>query len=926
VHDGDLGGEEAIRELSELLRAASPTADDTFDRVALSAALIEASALLDPAAVASLAVKHARELCDVDGAALYWWDETKQMLLPLAVLDLHARPLPQVFHPGQGATGQAYATGLAVIANNYPSTVSFPPAWNFADGVCSVAAVPLIVNGEVCGVLTATQRHEAVLTDRAVQLLDLVGLQVAPTLHGMRALAQAQFRLTEARELTSLIRDTAVSTEMVPLLQRICELSCRMLGAEFAGVVLTSEGENRWSAAYGNASDRETWPREAPEWPLLAKIIDGEPFVLTELGDNPDWELARMPVLSQERLRTVLALPLVPAAGAGFGALVLGWRQDVRPSAQLVSLARTLSASATSLVAHAATETALVEGQQLWRLTLDNAPVGICLVRLDGTFRLVNAAMSRILGFTEDELMSMDFLAVSHPEHRADKKDLVDRLLYGPEDSGTIQTRCLHANGEGVWTSVSVQLVRDSEGAPAFFSAQLEDISGQHQQTEQLTHLANHDSLTGLANRRRFYELLEASLGRGAETAVALIDVPQLHGLEDRFGHLAAGEIARELADRLVAALELAGGADGAVALDGLLSSGECVARFASDEFAVMLTSMPGRPIELAVERLLRAFGSPFIVGGRSHTLAPHIGVAAAPADGSSAQDVLRTADVALTNARREGRPTRRYTTLMGAAQLYRQHLTVDLRSVLIEGGLTMVYQPIIDSASGLLVSAEGLARWTHPEHGPIGPDTFVPLAEEAGIMPALTAWALDSALAACSRWQRDKPGVGVAVNLSASDLQNPPTAALVAAALTRHHLPSSLLEVELTETTLMTDLTTALEMLNDLASLGVGLGIDDFGTGYSSLAYLQRLPMMTLKIDRSFVTDMLADEGNAAIVTMIIQLAHAFGMTTVAEGVEDLPTADHLAVLSCDRMQGYGIARPMPESAFAAWHVPARV
>ncbi|BEP12650.1 hypothetical protein acdb102_09610 [Acidothermaceae bacterium B102] len=905
------------------------TPEALFDQVALAAALMEASALQDPSAVASLAVRHAHELCDVDGAALYWWDDTKQVLLPLATVDPQPRRLPQVFHPGQGATGQAYSTGRPVIANDYPTSISFAPAWKVSDGVLAAAAVPLIVNGEVCGVLTVVQYKHAVFTERVIQLLDLVGLQVAPTLHGMRALAQAQFRLTEARELTSLIRETAVSTDMAPILERICELSCRGLGAEFAGIVLPSEAGNVWSAAYGTISSRSDWPREAPEWPLLDKIAEGEPFVLTALGTNPDWDMERLPVLSREQLRTVLAVPLVPGDGAPFGALVLGWRFDVRPAAQLVSLARTLGAAATSVVAHAATEAALREGQQLWRLTLDNAPVGICLVRLDGSFQLVNAAMGRILGYTEAELMTMNFLAVSHPEHRNDKQGLINRLLRGPEDAGTIQTRCLRADGEGVWTSVSAQLVRDKDGAPSYFAAQFEDISVQRQRTDELTHLATHDTLTGLANRRLFYELFASRLRDGDETVVALIDVPQLHGLEDRFGHHVAGEIARELADRLVATLVSPGrpteqSASGG--LDHLLLAGECVARFASDEFAVMLAPVPGRPVELAVERLLRAFHSPFVVDGRSHALSAHIGVASAPADGASAQDVLRSADVALTSARRERRPSERYSQAMGDAQLYRSHLTIELRGVLAEGGLSMVYQPIIDCATGELVSAEGLARWTHPEHGPIGPDVFVPLAEEAGIMPALTAWALDNALDACARWQRHKPGVGVAVNLSASDLQNPPTAALIAAALTRHHLPSALLEVELTETTLMTDLTTAQDMLNDLADLGVGLGIDDFGTGYSSLAYLQRLPMMTLKIDRSFVTGMLEDEGNAAIVTMIIQLAHALGMTTIAEGVEDRATWDRLTLLRCDRMQGFGIARPMPESDFIRWQAPVRV
>ncbi|MCU1675991.1 MAG: hypothetical protein JWM93_749 [Frankiales bacterium] len=887
-----------------------PIQDDEPQRDSLHRALLAAAALTDPAAVAALTVKHVQSVCGSDSAALYWWDETENVLLPLAVLDQHASRLHQVFHPGQGATGQAFATGSTVLANNYPVGVSFPPAWKLADSVRAVAAVPLIVDGKVSGVLSIGRRSATEVTARDAEAMRVIGEQVAPLLYGMRALAHAQFRLVEARELTALIRDTASSNEIAPLLGRICELACRMLGADFAVVTEPELGGHRARGSYGTTKEPTQWERDAINWPDFA---DAEPLRFQLSPDDEAPGLGQMPLFAEEHVTYALAVPLLPGDGPTAGVLSLAWRFPVDPSPHVVALAQTLGASATSLLLREKTQSSLRASELLWRTTLDNAPVGICLLTLDGRFQLVNAAMNRILGFATDELFGRHFESITLQSHAPEKQHLLRRLLSGAVESGTLKTQCIHKDGHNVWTTISAQLVPSDDGEPLFFSVQLEDITSQHEQNEQLVHLATHDSSTGLANRRLFQELLDGCVARSQMMMVALIDVPDLHGLEDRYGHLPAAEVVRAIARRLTAAIDCNASDD-----TGTVS--ECVARLGSDEFAVMLAPGNGESVDEMQDRLVGVFREPITVAGRTHRLPAHIGVAVSPGDGRTSQELMHSADIALTEARRDGRPLRAHSGELRERVQHRDRLSADLRHALATEQLVMAYQPIVDADTRHISAAEALARWTHPEFGQIPPDTFVPLAEETGLMPTLTSWAIDTAVRACVSWQADKPGVGVAVNLSASDLQDPAIAETVTTVLARHGLAAHLLELELTETTLMTDLGAAHAMLGALSRLGVGLGIDDFGTGYSSLAYLQRLPMMTLKIDRSFVTTMLSDAGNAAIVTMVLQLARTLGMGTVAEGVEDAATDERLTSMHCDRIQGYGVARPMSEVAFRTW------
>jgi EAL domain-containing protein (putative c-di-GMP-specific phosphodiesterase class I) len=295
-------------------------------------------------------------------------------------------------------------------------------------------------------------------------------------------------------------------------------------------------------------------------------------------------------------------------------------------------------------------------------------------------------------------------------------------------------------------------------------------------------------------------------------------------------------------------------------------------------------------------------------------------GLAHSPDHGDEADDLLRHADRALYAAKAEqpGGIAVHDPGLDGAAS--RLRMTVDLRAAIDGAALEVHYQPKVDPGSGRVCGAEALVRWTHPVHGPVSPEEFVPLAEHTGLIRPLTDLVLAAALGACAQWRRSGHVLGVAVNLSARSLLDPGLPAQVQAALRAAGVPAAALTLEITETAVMGDLHRALAVLHGLRELGVRLSIDDFGTGQSSLAYLKRLPVHEVKIDKAFVTGLAQDRGDAAIVQAVIGLGQALGLRVVAEGVEDGATLALLAAWGCDLAQGYHVSRPVPQRRLEQW------
>lgn len=416
-------------------------------------------------------------------------------------------------------------------------------------------------------------------------------------------------------------------------------------------------------------------------------------------------------------------------------------------------------------------------------------------------------------------------------------------------------------------------------------------------QADRLAALADADALTGLANVRAFsIEVARRLEDGGRPVPVLLVVLDRFTEITETLGHRVGDELLRAAADRM---------------RDAVGPSGY-VARISGERFGVLVDTGPQGALDRAGDLLLE-LAAPFTLSDVSVSVDALVGVAVGPDDGTDAEDLLQRADVALSAARTRPERVARYTGRMSAGGALTPHLMTELAAALENGEIVVHYQPQITVRTGRVHGVEALVRWQHPVHGLLPPASFIPAAERTGLIRPLTLYVLDRALAQAAQWRREERNLAVSVNLSVRDLLDPAFVHDVRRALDRYGVGTASLELEITETMAMVDPNRSLEVLEALAGLGVLLSVDDYGTGYSSLAYLQRLPVQRLKIDRSFVMGLVGDGPSAAIVRSTIELARNLGMTVVAEGVEDDATLLTLQEMSCDAAQGFGIGHPVP-------------
>jgi diguanylate cyclase (GGDEF)-like protein len=404
---------------------------------------------------------------------------------------------------------------------------------------------------------------------------------------------------------------------------------------------------------------------------------------------------------------------------------------------------------------------------------------------------------------------------------------------------------------------------------------------------------ATHDALTGLPNRVAFTERVRDAVQEGGRGIVALIDVDRFKDINDTLGHPAGDELLCQVGTRLA----------------HRVGDHTLVARLGGDEFALLSDAAAA---EDAAAPALAALEEPFEVGGIEVHVEASVGVARFPDHGADPHTLLQHAEAAMYEAKRVHVRVAEYDPSADSGDADRLSLIGELRRAIQSDELRLHFQPKFDLVSERMTGVEALVRWAHPERGMLAPGAFVPLAEHTALIRPLTLWVLEHAAAQCRLWREAGHDLSVAVNLSAANLADPALPGDVAGILGRLRLPPSALKLEITESMVMDDPERARDVLDLLRSMGIGLSIDDFGTGHASLAYLQRLPVAELKIDRGFVSGMIHSAGDEAIVRSTIDMAHHLGLRVVAEGVEDGPTLSRLRELGCDVAQGFHLGRPV--------------
>jgi diguanylate cyclase len=416
----------------------------------------------------------------------------------------------------------------------------------------------------------------------------------------------------------------------------------------------------------------------------------------------------------------------------------------------------------------------------------------------------------------------------------------------------------------------------------------------------ELKRQATHDSLTGIANRVLFVEHLNLAVHERQPFAVCVFDLDRFKIINDSLGHGAGDALLKHVSERL----------------QSIVRSSDIVARAGGDEFLLLLRNVgSAEEIEALIIRWMSALSQPYQITGLELHVSPSIGIARYPADGKVAEELLARADEAMYFAKRSGRKTFRFfdSSIMGFSR-ERLEIEAELRGALSQEQLALHYQPKIDIATGEMRSVEALIRWHHPKRGFILPGEFIPIAEESGLILEIGDWVIREACRQAREWQqRNLPFLRVAVNVSPLQFCQANFVKKVNAALKEHSLDATYLEIELTEATLMSNAETSVALLEQLSELGVVVAIDDFGTGYSSMSYLQRFPIDKLKIDRSFISDVASNAGDASIVRAIISLAHGLRLKVIAEGVESEEQLGILKRMGCDQYQGFYRSAAVP-------------
>jgi diguanylate cyclase (GGDEF)-like protein/PAS domain S-box-containing protein len=520
----------------------------------------------------------------------------------------------------------------------------------------------------------------------------------------------------------------------------------------------------------------------------------------------------------------------------------------------------------------------------------------------DGIVTSWNAGAFETYGYTAQEMEGKPVSILEPLEREGEIAEILQRVRSG-ENVVRYETMRLRKDASLVEVAVAVSPIRDENGEVAGVASIARDISDQKRAQELIVFQTYHDSLTGLPNRSLLMERLNLCLGKSRRTgkrlALLFLDLDLFKAINDGFGHQAGDSVFQAISRRLIECVR----------------DDDTVARIGGDEFAVLLPEISRAEDAVVVaKKLLEAVSQPLAIAGRRADVTTSIGVSIYPDDGADAESLLRSADHAMVRAKERGRNNYQLSIPeLTDEAVQRLALQAGLRQAIEKDELVLHYQPVLSLTTGRIVSMEALVRWQHPEKGLVMPGAFIDVAEKAGMMVPLGDWVLSRAARQAKKWhEAGFPDLRIATNLSPSQFHERNLVANIQRTLAETGLRPETLEIEITEGVAMEDAEVTVANLLALRDLNVGVSIDDFGTGYSSLSYLKRFPVTTLKIDRSFVTDVVTNSADAGIVSAVVAMAHGLKLNVIAEGVETKEQFAYLRESGCDALQGYWFSRPL--------------
>lgn len=712
----------------------------------------------------------------------------------------------------------------------------------------------------------------------------------------------------------------ARSLPLPDLLAEICCRAERLLGAGSACSILLLGADGRHLHVGSAPSLPEYYHREFDGSPVGpgsspsgTAMYENRVVIVEDFVAEPGWgEYARIALASG--VRACWTMPLDNDAGGVLGALAVYQQVPWRPGEAEEALLRDLALSAAAMLNQETIAQRLAQSEEHHRLVVDHLNEGIVVQSRDDVVLACNPSARRILRLPDDAIgrsilgLIPRVLDDDGLPMRTAQRPSMRALRTGKAVIG--QTVGLElANGEIVWVTENVlPIFRPGEAEAVSVVVSFTDIGAVREAQQQLRYLATRDPLTGLYNRTYLADcmrdLLDSEEG-GGRLALLFVDLDGFKKVNDTGGHAAGDLLLRVVAERLARCVR----------------NTDTLARVGGDEFVVAVRDYDdeGELVALA-QRVLDAIAEPFAVAGNEYYLGASIGISRSPDDGRDAAALMRNADSAMYVAKQRGTNPFQFFTTELRHRLERRFLVEQmLRRALASGELGLVYQPIVDGATGRPIGAEALLRWESSELGSVYPAEFIPVAEDTGMIIAIGHWVLEHACRQAAQWRRVlAPDFVMAVNLSPRQF----TEGLVEQierCLALADLDPAGLELEITEGLLMNDSQTVMPMLNAINDLGVRISVDDFGTGYSSLSYLKRFPLHHLKVDRSFVMGLPDNRDSVAITQAVVAMAHSLGMRVTAEGVETPEQSSFLKSLGCERQQGYLFGRPVSAAAYAA-------